>query len=134
MGSSFKEFESKCVTKEIDYVGGTVNFFHLTSRPTIIDSQLVFAQKYPKYIFTPNITKSEIQNIRKLHIKMLRILYSLIYVGMTANSKCCPNMKINLYTVSDTPKSQFSITEEIYQGKIEKNFQNYRPRKFLYRS
>ena len=40
---------------------------------------------------------------------------------MTANSKCCPNMKINLYTVSDTPKSQFSITEEIYQGKIEKN-------------
>ena len=39
---------------------------------------------------------------------------------MTANSKCCPKMKINLYTVSDTPKSQFSITEEIYQGKIEK--------------
>ena len=57
---------------------------------------------------------------------MLRILYSLIYVGMAANSKCCPEMKINLYTVADTPKSQFSITGEIYQGKIEKTFKSSR--------
>ena len=57
---------------------------------------------------------------------MLRILYSLIYVGMAGNSKCCPTMKINLYTAADTPKSQFTITEEIYQGKIEKTFKSSR--------
>ena len=108
----------------LDNVGGTVNFFHLTSRPTIIDSQLVFAQKSPLYIFKPNSQFFISKIIYKIYIKfsgkMIRIFYILFYVGLTESSKCCSKMKINLYTVPDTPKSQFFITKEIYQGKILK--------------
>ena len=47
---------------------------------------------------------------------MIFLFYIIFYVGMAETSKCCSKMKINLYTVSDTPKSQFFITKEIYQG------------------
>ena len=61
----------------LDNVGGTVNFFHLTSRPTIIDPQFVFSHQNLHYTFSNQIFFIKIPIYKNIENDIF-ILYNIL--------------------------------------------------------